>query len=227
MATVYGIWRRRRHADPPRGNRPRLASQTPKTHPRRRCGCRSPERSRSRRDRAALDGGDHRLRAPVVAQQRLPVQVRCLGHPLLDVLLGVALTVAEVHAGREAPPAPVRIAAADVVVAVDVGVRRRPTSIVGLSAFFASARFIVTMAVTPSRSNVRCSVVITVPSRGRRRKVDAAGAGETDEKWMVKDEGGRRLQPLDNGAGRQRTTAAHSTRARRSCRCARARAGSS
>ena len=31
MAMVYGIWRRRRTVEPPRGKSPRLASKTPKT----------------------------------------------------------------------------------------------------------------------------------------------------------------------------------------------------
>ena len=38
------------------------------------------------RDRVPLDRGDERLREPVVAQQRLPVKVRGLGHPVADVL---------------------------------------------------------------------------------------------------------------------------------------------
>jgi len=33
IAMVYGIWRGSRHAEPPSGNRPRLASQTPKIAP--------------------------------------------------------------------------------------------------------------------------------------------------------------------------------------------------
>ncbi len=33
MACVYGIWRGRRHAEPPSGNSPRRASHTPKIAP--------------------------------------------------------------------------------------------------------------------------------------------------------------------------------------------------
>ena len=73
---------------------------------------------------------------------------------------------------QNVPPAPVRMAQRmSSLPSISSQASFIPTSIGRLSAFFASGRFIVTMAVAPSRSNVRCSVDIddTVPSGGRRR----------------------------------------------------------
>ena len=71
---------------------------------------------------------------------------------------------------QNVPPAPVRMAQRmSSLPSISSQASFMPTSMGRLSAFFASGRFMVTMAVAPSRSNVRCSVVTTVPSRGRRR----------------------------------------------------------
>src|SRR6202035_2438055 len=98
---------------------------------------------------------------------------------------------------QNVPPAPVRMAQRmSSLPSISSQASFMPTSMGRLSAFFASGRFMVTMAVAPSRSNVRCSVVTTVPSRGRRRNGDA----EASE---------YRSEPLDDGARRQRAAAAH------------------
>ena len=60
---------------------------------------------------------------------------------------------------QNVPPAPVRMAQRmSSLPSISSQASFMPTSMGRLSAFFASGRFIVTMAVAPSRSNVRCSV---------------------------------------------------------------------
>ncbi len=82
---------------------------------------------------------------------------------------------------QNVPPAPVRMAQRmSSLLSISSQASFMPTSMGRLSAFFASGRFMVTMAVAPSRSNVRCSVVTTVPSRGRRRNV-WSGVADADE----------------------------------------------
>src|SRR6202050_5241364 len=106
---------------------------------------------------------------------------------------------------QNVPPAPVRMAQRmSSLPSISSQASFMPTSMGRLSAFFASGRFMVTMAVAPLRSNVRCSVVTTVPSRGRRRndRSDDAVADTSESEPSL-------LQPLDDGARRQRTTAAH------------------
>ena len=64
---------------------------------------------------------------------------------------------------QNVPPAPVRMALRmSSLASISTHASAIPTSIGRLSAFFASGRFIVTMAVWPRCSNVRCSVDSTV-----------------------------------------------------------------
>ena len=61
---------------------------------------------------------------------------------------------------QNVPPAPVRTAQRmSSLPSISSQASAMPTSMGRLSAFLASGRFIVTTAVAPSRSNVRCSVI--------------------------------------------------------------------
>ena len=76
----------RRQAEPPSGNRPRLASHTPKIALfARDADVGALQDLGAARDRVALDRGDQRLDEAVVAQQRLPVRVVAAGHHLLHL----------------------------------------------------------------------------------------------------------------------------------------------
>ncbi len=87
---------------------------------------------------------------------------------------------------QNVPPAPVRMAQRmSSLASISSQASFMPTSMGRLNAFFASGRFIVTMAVAPSRSNVRCSVETTVPSRGRRRNGRSKGADPQSRSMMV------------------------------------------
>src|SRR5271165_5669146 len=94
---------------------------------------------------------------------------------------------------QNVPPAPVRMAQRmSSLVSISTHASAIPTSIGRLRAFLAAGRFIVTTAVAPRRSNVRCSV-------------------ETDASASPWSEGltGCRSEPLDDGPGGQRPAAAH------------------
>ena len=66
---------------------------------------------------------------------------------------------------QNVPPAPVRMAQRmSSLLSISSQASSIPTSMGTLSAFLASGRFMVTMAVAPSRSNVRFSVDSTIPS---------------------------------------------------------------